>query len=161
MSKNLYSLEGDRPNPELTEELVVSAEKLLGYRLPEAYLTVLKELNGGYLHKFIFELDKEIEGQGKDVCMPDIFGIGYEGGIDGESGSQYLIIEWDYPNIGIVISSEGHTAIMLDYSTCGTEGEPSVVFVDVEWHDGPRTTFLARNFSEFYCSLKESEDEAW
>jgi hypothetical protein len=161
MSRNLYTLEGDQPNPELTEEMVVSAQKLLGYKLPETYLNVLKELNGGYLHKFTFELVEKIEGQGESVCMLDIFGIGYEGGIDGEYGSRYLIKEWDYPNIGIVISSEGHTAIMLDYSTCGTEGEPTVVFVDVEWNDGPRTTLIARNFSEFYSSLKESDDEVW
>lgn len=161
MSENLYTLESEQPNPELTERMVDSAERLLGYKLPEAYLAVLKELNGGYLHKFTFELAEKIEGQGEFVCMPEIFGIGYERGIDGQYGSTYLIKEWGYPNIGIVISSEGHTAIMLNYSMCGTEGEPSVVFIDVEWQDGPRTALLASTFSEFYNSLKESKDEVW
>ena len=48
MTKNLYTLEGEQPNRVLTEDMVVSAEKLLGYKLPESYLTVLKEMNGGY-----------------------------------------------------------------------------------------------------------------
>lgn len=119
MTSNLYLLEGGKPNPRLTEKMIVTAEKILGYKLPIYYLDILRELNGGYLHKFEFEHDEEIEGQGDSVCIPEIFGIGYEGGIDGKHGSQYLIQEWNYPDTGIVISSEGHTAIMLDYSSCG------------------------------------------
>ena len=131
MAGNLYVLEGNKPNPRLTEEMVVSAEKTLDYKLPESYLEVLRELNGGYIHKFEFIHNEVIEGQGASVCIPEIFGIGYDGGIDGKHGSQYLIQEWDYPDIGIVISSEGHTAIMLDYSSCGKTG-------DLRWSESGR-----------------------
>ena len=50
---------------------------------------------------------------------------------------------------------------MLDYSKCGNNGEPSVVFIDVERSDAPRKTLLSNSFNEFYSALKESDDEVW
>ncbi|WP_327240613.1 SMI1/KNR4 family protein [Streptomyces sp. NBC_01318] len=64
-----------------------------------------------------------------------ILGIGGSWGIDSSSGrgSSYLISEWEYPDIGVVIRdtpSAGHGAVMLDYSECGPEGEPAVAYID-------------------------------
>lgn len=43
-------------------------------------------------------------------------------GIDTATGSRYLIREWGYPDIGVVICdtpSAGHDIVMLDYSESG------------------------------------------
>lgn len=161
MHTNCFLLDSEKPRPSLTAQMTSDAEARLGYKLPASYLDAIKDFNGGYLRRFVLELDREIEGQGNVVCMPHIMGIGYRGGIDGELGSNYLIKSWGYPDIGVVIHSEGHTAIMLDYSVCGVSGEPSVAFVDVGWPDGPRTTIIASNFQKFWQSLRESDDEVW
>ena len=62
-------------------------------------------------------------------------GIGGKWGIDSKTGlgSRDLILEWGYPDIGVVICdmpSGGHDTVMLDYSTCGPTGEPAVAYVD-------------------------------
>ena len=65
-----------------------------------------------------------------------LLGISGEWGIDSTSGlggSAYLIAEWDYPPIGVVIGltpSGGHDTVMLDYSESGPAGEPAVAYVD-------------------------------
>ncbi|AKT41508.1 uncharacterized protein CMC5_057160 [Chondromyces crocatus] len=53
--------------------------------------------------------------------------------MDGEFGSAYLVQEWGYPDIGLVICdtpSGGHDTVMLDYRKCGAEGEPQVAYID-------------------------------
>lgn len=48
---------------------------------------------------------------------------------------------------------------MLDYSQCGPQGEPRVIYVDVETKDGnPHVVVLAENFEEFLQGFK-SKDE--
>lgn len=112
------------------EELVAAAELSLGVKLPESYIQLLRMRNGG-------------RPVNRRVCTPfrtswsrdgfeihSIIGIGSSLGIDGEYGSRYMIAEWDYPDVGIVIASTpsaGHDTVMLDYSK---GGEPSVIYVD-------------------------------
>ncbi|MDO8330674.1 MAG: SMI1/KNR4 family protein [Fluviicoccus sp.] len=157
----LYGLDGEEPNSSLTIEMVRHAEKKLGYKLPESYLRVLRMRNGGYVTPVSFDTGYEIPGQGRFIVLPELFGIGYREAIDGEYGSSYFIKEWGYPDIGVVISSEGHTAIMLDYSECGPTGEPAVTFVDVEWSDGPHTVRVADTFEDFFLRLEEDDSEGW
>jgi SMI1 / KNR4 family (SUKH-1) len=83
-------------------------------------------------------------------------GIGGDWGIDSETGSAYLIAEWDYPDVGVVISSDGHTAFMLDYSKYGPDGEPRVIWVDTETGRGkPDLVVLAPDFGTFLTRLRE------
>jgi len=46
--------------------------------------------------------------------------------------------------------------VVLDYSSCGKDGEPEVVHIDQE--DDYRKIFLAKDFETFIKGLK-SEDE--
>lgn len=81
-----------------------------------------------------------------------LLGIGFEQGIDGELGSAYLVQEWGYPEIGVVICdtpSGGHDTVMLDYSECGPSGEPRVVYVDEDRSVLP----IAHDFSAFAEAL--------
>jgi len=132
------------------EELVAAAELSLGVKLPESYIQLLRMRNGG-------------RPVNRRVCTPfrtswsrdgfeihSIIGIGSSLGIDGEYGSRYMIAEWDYPDVGIVIASTpsaGHDTVMLDYSK---GGEPSVIYVDED--RVPRA--IAPNFAEFLAALQ-------
>ena len=137
--------------------MVTQAEKTLGYKLPQSYLDALREKNGGYLARSAFPTDRPTNWANNHVSCPDLMGVGGEDGIDGETGSQYLIEEWDYPDIGIVFSTEGHTAFMLDYSACGPQGEPRIIYVDTD--PELEVFFLAPTFAAFVSGLVEDITE--
>ncbi len=149
--------DGPSECPPITSEMVAQAEKTLGYKLPQAYVDALYEKNGGYLACGAFPTDRPTNWANNHVLCSDLMGVGCENGMDSETGSQYLINEWDYPDVGIVISSEGHTAFMLDYSACGPQGEPSVIYVDT---DPELDVFsLAPTFAAFLSGLVEDIKE--
>lgn len=148
-----YFEDSDDEKKPLTAAMIRAAEKTLGYRLPAAYVDLLKIQNGGYLQRKAFPTTKCPRWAKDHVQFRDIMGIG-EDGIDDKTGSPYLIKEWEYPNVGVVISSDGHTAFMLDYSKCGKSGEPRVIWVDVEsGDDKPQVVVLAINFETFLEKL--------
>lgn len=143
--------------PPITSDVVTQAEKTLGYKLPQSYVDVLHEKNGGYLARSAFPTDRPTNWANNHVSCDVLMGVGCEDGIDGETGSQYLIEEWEYPDTGVVISSDGHTAFMLDYSVCGPQGEPSVIYVDT---DPEMEVFtLAPTFAAFLSGLVEDIKE--
>jgi hypothetical protein len=113
--------------PPLTDDLVLTAEQALGYKLPAAYLDLLRIQNGGLPRRRSVPI-----GQDR-VEVTGLFGVGGWHGIDNpDRGSRAMIREWGYPDAGVVIAptpSAGHDAVILDYSVCGPAGEPRVVHV--------------------------------
>ena len=86
------------------------------------------------------------------IQVSSLLGIGYDEGIDGELGSRYLVHEWGYPDIGLVIfdtPSGGHDSVMLDYRECGVLGEPRIVYVD----EDREPIVVASAFDEFVARL--------
>src|SRR5262249_13874618 len=121
--------------PPLTDAMVASAERTLGYTLPASYLRLLRVKNGGVPRR---QCDPTggTDWSDSHVRVQVIFGIGDLWGIDSEQhGTRQMIAQAGLPEIGIVVGmtpTAGHDAIMLDYSVCGPRGEPRVVFVDPE-----------------------------
>ncbi|MNJ48745.1 hypothetical protein D3C77_439480 [compost metagenome] len=79
--------------------------------------------------------------------------------ICGDLGSQFMIEDWGYPDIGVVICdcpSAGHDVVMLDYRHCGKDGEPEVIHVDQE--ADYEITFLAPDFESFIAGLVNDEE---
>lgn len=139
-----------------SSELIASIEQTLGYKLPAAYIELMQEHNGGIPVNSCFPTDKPTSWADDHVAITGIFGIGRTKtySLCGELGSQFMLDEWGYPPIGICICdcpSAGHDMVMLDYSACGTQGEPTVVHVDKE--DDYAITFLAKNFESFIRGL--------
>ena len=152
MTARFFSDESGPSGPALTDEMVSRAEDSLGVRLPRSYLALLHERNGGIPVRRCFPMKRPTSWASDHIQVSTLLGIGFEEGIDGELGSRYLIQEWGYPDVGVVIfdmPSGGHDTVMLDYSDCGSHGEPRVVYVD----EDRIPVFVAATFEEFVEAL--------
>ena len=145
--------EGEYP----TDDMIHEIEKALGgYRLPKSYIELMRIQNGGLLQRDFFQMVDDSVFADSTVWITGIFGIGTEKrySLGGELGSQFMMDEWGYPNIGICFAdtpSAGHEMYMFDYRECGKEGEPAVVHVDQEGNYD--ITFIAPNFVAFIRGL--------
>jgi hypothetical protein len=152
-----YSLEkyvDEKPSGELRIKL----EQELGYKLPNSYVKLMEEHNGGTPNKNCYLMNEKTSWANDHIQIEGIwsFGVKKMYSIGGEYGSKYMIQEWEYPEIGIIICDTpdaGHTVVMLDYRKCGKIGEPEIVYVDTE--DDNKITFVAKNFEIFILGLKE------
>lgn len=140
-----------------SDELIASVEEELGYKLPAAYIWLMKQHNGGIPVNTCYPCDEPTCWSEDHVAIAGIFGIGREKSCSlcGELGSQFMIDEWEYPAIGVAICdcpSAGHDMIFLDYRDCGPQGEPAVVHVDQE--NDYKITHLADSFEEFIRGLE-------
>ena len=153
---NWYALKEYVSEPP-SDELIASVEEELGYKLPAAYIWLMKQHNGGIPVNTCYPCDEPTCWAEDHVAITGIFGIGREKiySLCGELGSQFMIDEWEYPAIGVAICdcpSAGHDMIFLDYRVCGPQGEPAVVHVDQE--NDYKITHLADSFEEFICGLE-------
>lgn len=138
--------------PVLTDEMVASAERRLGVRLPQAYVKLLAVCNGGPPKRKCYRTPRATSWAPDHFQVQTLLGIGYDSGIDGNFGSDYMIAEWGYPNIGVVVfdtPSAGPDTVMLDYSVHGPHAEPRVVYVD----DDGSALVVADTFSNFVSNL--------
>lgn len=153
VSRNLNSKIEDfqsATRPNLTPEMVQAAEADLGVRLPNSYIEILKEQNGGYLKRSYFPTlvgDEVVEIK----VLP---GLGYEHGLDGPSGARYMSEEWGYPGGLLYLDGDGHTGVFLDYRASGPYNEPSISWLDLEV-DNPVPIHVADSFGEFFASLTD------
>ena len=153
---NWYALKEYVSEPP-SDELIASVEEELGYKLPAAYIWLMKQHNGGIPVNTCYPCDEPTCWADDHVAITGIFGIGREKSCSlcGELGSQFMIDEWEYPAIGVAICdcpSAGHDMIFLDYRACGPQGEPAVVHVDQE--NDYKITHLADSFEEFVRGLE-------
>ncbi|WP_042473292.1 Imm51 family immunity protein [Bacillus ndiopicus] len=143
-----------------TTEMIASIEEELGYKLPADYIWFMQKQNGGIPVNTCFPTAMPTSWAEDHVAITGIMGIGREKtySLGGDLGSNFMLEEWGYPNIGVVIAdcpSAGHDVIMLDYRACGADGEPAVVHVDQE--ADYYITFLAPNFATFITGLVNEE----
>ncbi len=151
---------GKAPSDEEFEKV----EQELGYKLPNSYKVLMKKQNGGFLGElhcaFINEFDSYYTAP-SEFWVRTILGVDLEKkySVCGAMGTKFRIEEWGYPDIGVVIGegiSGAHDLFFLDYSDCGPEGEPCVVYIDQE--NEYKMIYVADNFQDFINGLI-SEDE--
>lgn len=139
-----------------TADTIKEVEKILGYKLPQAYINLMSIQNGGNPKgEYGYYKVNKILGIGKEDKYSLCGKFGYYEGIEEE---------WGYPEIGFPICTteySGHTMIFLDYRECGKNGEPKVVQIDSEFDN--EITILANTFEEFINNLYDcrnlNEDE--
>ncbi len=137
----------------LTDEMVEIAEEELNIKLPNSYINILKQQNGGYIKYNAHPSDVPTSWADDHVNVDHLFGIGM-GKDKGILESEYLIQEWDLPKGVVLISGDGHSWIALDYRNSKTE--PPVIFIDVEQNQEIR---LAKNFEKFINGLVDYNEE--
>lgn len=149
---------------QVTDSIVIAVEKRLGYKLPNSYIELMKTKNGGTPVNTCYPTKAATTWAKDHIAITGIRGIGGLWGIDSnELGSKFMIEEWGYPDIGILVCtcpSGGHDAVMLDYSECGKNGEPRVIHVDIDTFDQAEIIVLAENFETFIKGLVNEKEFA-
>ena len=140
----------------LKEEDIKRVEEEFGYKLPVSYIELLKSQNGGapFYVLCYYEEDEEFI----PVYLTAIYGVDskLDYSICGDSGAKMICNEWGYPDIGLPVAlttSDCHEVVFLDYSDCGSKGEPKVVLIEQE--NDYKKTLLAENFETFIKSLRK------
>jgi tetratricopeptide (TPR) repeat protein len=138
-----------------TDELIASVEEELVFRLPDFYVQMMKQHNGGIPHSRSFPVADPASGANGYIIISGILGIGREKkhSLCGETGSRFRIEQEGYPEFGVIICdcpSESEV-VMLDYRESGNDGEPEVVHVDKA--NNYKITRLAPSFEAFVRGL--------
>lgn len=146
--------------PPLTDDMVQSVESELGYRLPTAYVVLMRRHNGGLPRLTCCPAPNRTTWATDHVAINGIFGIGRTAShsLCGSSGSRFWIQEWGYPDLGVYFAdcpSAGHDLIAMDYRHVGADGEPQIVHVDQERDYA--ITVLAPTFARFIRELRDDE----
>ncbi|GAA3410594.1 SMI1/KNR4 family protein [Paenibacillus hodogayensis] len=96
-----------------TDELIASVEEELGYKLPASYMAMIKVHNGGIPIHSCFPTDEATSWASDHIAITGIMGIDRDKrySLCGDLGGKFMIEEWGYPDIGVVICdcpSGGH-----------------------------------------------------
>lgn len=142
----------------ITHEMIQSVQDELGYRLPNAYIELLRSQNGGIPIKKDYRTSQPTWWAENHVSIAGIFGIdrNRQSSLCGEFGSKFWTKEWGYPELGVYFAdcpSAGHDMLCLDYRECGKDGEPRVVHVAQE--SDYEITQVADNFAAFIQGLED------
>jgi cell wall assembly regulator SMI1 len=142
----------------LTDEAVAAVERKLGFKLPAAYVELMRFQNGGIPRQTNHRTQERTTWSEDHIAITGIYSIGNEKpcSLCGSFGSRFWVEEWGYPEIGIYFAdcpSAGHDMICLDYRACGPDGEPQVVHVDQE--RDYKIVFVAESFGAFIRGLED------
>jgi len=144
----------------LTPQKIALVETTLRYKLPASYIEFMKHRNGGAPVKNCHRSSRETTWAADHVAMTGFLSIGASKtySLCGALGSQFMIDEWGYPDLGIYFAdcpSAGHDMLCLDYSSCGQNDEPRVVHVDQERDYA--VTHIADSFHAFIRGLQPAD----
>jgi hypothetical protein len=142
----------------LTDEIISTVERDLGYKLPASYLEFMRFQNGGIPRRQNHRTNEKTSWAHDHVAITGLYSIGKEKmySLCSEFGSKFWVAEWGYPAIGIYFAdcpSAGHDMLCLDYRVCGPSGEPQVVHIDQEYNY--KITPVAQNFESFIRGLED------
>jgi hypothetical protein len=136
-------------NEPLNESLVREAEARYGATMPQMYLSILKDLNGGSLGAF---RHANVNGE-----IDHLYGLGHRASFsalrhDWADAREYLAesdVQTDELERLLPLCGDGHWYACLDFRA-GQEGK--VVFLDVEMGQGPSP--VAPDFNSFFEGLE-------
>lgn len=131
---------------DVTEDAVTLAETKLKVKLPESYIALMQQQNGGELVNKRLDIGDEV------VCVDYLNGIGTKSG-EGILLRSSLKREWGLSNKFVYLYGDGHTWVALDYRRY-TGDNPPVTYIDLERGE---KTVIAADFAAFIKLLKFDE----
>jgi hypothetical protein len=141
--------------PVVTDELVRTVETLLGHKLPDAYIALMKRHNGGYIRQHDIAYQGPIPENLRYYLGDCQIAIGSINGIDVNDKcpvtlgkNAYMIKEWGLPPEFVLLDGDGHTWIALDYRQAPMN--PPVVFYVT---DEEQFVTIAPDFASFIDRL--------
>lgn len=141
------------------QKIIHTVQEKLGFRLPDAYVELMKMHNGGLLNRCWYPVKENAKTYSDYIQVTGILGIGDEVpySLCGRFGSEFLLEGHEsLKTAGIALMnsiSPSRAMLMLDYRKCGPDGEPEVLYVNLETKE---ETVIARNFETFIRGLKTS-----
>lgn len=150
INKNEFWDSNDYNHPPLTDDILRSAEKKLGVKLPTRLIELLRIQNGGYTKGFVFPMTQRTTWADNHVPLSDLFGIVIDKNIQSGQNimdSEYMIKEWGLPENQVLLTGDGHWWITLDYR--GRE-DPIIKWIDGECNEEVK---IADTFDEFIDGL--------
>ncbi|MFE0505102.1 SMI1/KNR4 family protein [Peribacillus butanolivorans] len=135
----------------LTDEIIKKAEELFNVTLPNSYIAILKQQNGGQPICNAHPSPVPTVWGETFVIVEHIKGIGAGNGI---LENDYYIKEWELPEGLILFNGDGHTWLAFDYRNATSE--PPIVYVDV---DLEQIIQIADSFEEFLKKLYLENEE--
>lgn len=147
--------------PDLTDQAILEAERLLNVTLPASLLDLLHQQNGGLVvsGREAFPTSQATSWASDHVPFDNVMGIGRRERTLSLLDSPYLVEEWGLPADVVLLSGAGHYWIGLDYRTCGRHGEPSVVWFDTDDHSELPLAPDFRSFTEGLTAASGFDDE--
>ncbi|MDA1760470.1 SMI1/KNR4 family protein [Bacillus cereus] len=136
----------------INDEIIKKAEEVLNVKLPESYINLLKEQNGGTLLLDTHPTSKPNSWADDHVNVSGLYGISFNENESSILENRYLIREWEMPENIVLLSDDGHTWIALDYRNVAEN--PPVIFIDNEFEE---IIELAPNFESFLQNLTTYE----
>lgn len=143
----------------VTQEDITRIQTILGYTLPENYVTLLHHQNGGIPINTCHATKTPTSWAKDHIAITGIMGADSTRtySLCGQLGSQFMIAEWGYPPIGIYFAncpSAGHDMVCLDYRD--NPHAPSVAHVDQDRNYA--ITTLAPSFEDFILGLTHQDN---
>jgi hypothetical protein len=156
--RHYFDLNADDRGPPLDERELQRLEAMLGVRLPEALVAMLRVRNGGWMRYCAFAMPRRASDGTTVASFHELMGVEADG--RGLFGVPYLRQEWCLPDWAVMLSGDGHTWIALDYR--GRE-QPGVVWMASADEDDapPEVIELAPTFEGFLDGLRIDDDAIW
>ena len=107
-----------------SDTLIASIENELGYKLPDSYIAMMKQHNGGVPYATCYVLPEGADDEADYIEITGFLSIGRkkENSLCGLAGNKLFKDGWHYPDYGVYICdcpSAGFDLILLDYRACG------------------------------------------
>jgi len=147
-------------HPPLTDTVIQQAQSELGYKLPAAYLNILRKQNGGYINYNGFPAPDNHAWESV-ILVDHILGIGADVGI---LDTPMLLEIWQMPAELVLFSGDGNYWLAMDYRGCLDCAEPAITYFDNQYpNEQGRAEFpLTNSFAAFLAGLVLGEpDYIW
>jgi len=151
----MWSSEFSPPHPPVSDSLVREVEALLGVTLPESYVALMRQKNGGYIGEQLVPVEGDVPEDMDHYVDHGCVSVGSIAGLNPDpdaansvSRTGYMTREWDLPEGLVLLDGDGHTWVALDYRQ--RPDDPPVIFIE---SDSGQHVTLAPDFARFLESM--------